>query len=154
MATCIFIAGGPGTTAVPHHFVWNANGDLPAFEPQPGGGFDGMLQNNAALSGPGPFDSQRTAEFAGVIDVLRIVQRVPSTAPSTTTVEFYRIRGAFPGTVESLGLVSLNNTQQFQSATAAPVVNDLLAGDILFVAFSAVPGLDAADLTCSVELLP
>lgn len=152
MATAIFISGGPGTTAVPHNFVWNANENVPAFPAQPGGGFDGLLQNNAALIGPGPFDGQRGVEHPATISALRVSQRAPSTAASTTTVEFYRIRGAYPGTVESLGLVSLDNTQQFQVGTAAPTVSDLAPNDLLFVAFSAVPTLGATDVTCWLEL--
>lgn len=149
MAELIFIpfgSSGSGASA----FYWYANGDIPAFEPQPGS-FNGMLQNNVALSGPGPFDSQRLVEINFSIGTLNLIQRTPSTAPSATTVEFYRIRGAFPGTVTSLGTVSLNNTQQFQAASAAPAVSDLVPGDVVFVSFVSTADWDASDLSCFLE---
>lgn len=111
---------------------------------------NGLLQNNAAIIGPGPFDSGRRID-AGVPTIagLSLLQRGPSSG--TTTVEFYRIRGAYPGTVTSLGTVSLNNTQQFQYGTAVPVVSSLVEGDIVFVSFAVVPGAGALDLTAFIE---
>lgn len=151
MAQIIFIplGGGGGGGGPGEVFQWNANGDLPAFDPQ-AGSFNGFLSSNALLAGPGPFDGQRQVQAPQTIAALRVTQRVPSTVPSTTTVEFYRIRA---GVVTTLGTVSLNNTVQFQANTAAPASAGLLAADVLFVSFAAIPGLDAADFSCWLELV-
>lgn len=143
------VSSGGTTAAAP--FNWNANGDITAFVPQ-AATFDGMAQNNAALSGSGPFDGQRRVLRDSTVVLLRVIQRAPAAVAANTTVEFYRLRGAFPGTVTSLGTVTVGNTIQFESATAVPGVADLLVDDILFVSFAAVPGAGAMDLSASVEL--
>lgn len=152
-----FIGYGSGSAGgVGSEFLWNANGDLVAYDPQPIGGFNGMLQDNLALSGPGPFDGQRIAYKPSFISGFRVIQRSPGSSPSVTGVEFYRIRGSYPGIVTSLGIVSFLNGQQFQSASGVvnPGTEDIAVGDIFFVAFESVPGLDAADLTAFLELVP
>lgn len=150
MAQIIFIpfssGGGPSTAS--ESFEWNANGDLVSYDPQPGS-FDGLPSTDPSLSGPGPFDSQREVLGANTIAALRVSQRSPEIG-TTTAIEFYRIRA---GVVTSLGVVSFVNNAQFETASAAPAVAGLVAGDLLFVSFSSVPGLDAADLSCWLELV-
>lgn len=153
MAQIIFIpaGGGSGPSTGVQAFEWNANGDLVAYGIEPAS-FDGEPSSDPALAGPGPFDSQREVQTAASIATLNLNQRVPGTAPDSTEVAFYRIRA---GTVALLGTASLNNTSQFQTASVAPAVTDLVAGDIVFVSFVSVPvvGLDAADLSCWLELV-
>lgn len=152
MAQIIFIGlGGGAPSTGTQQFEWNANGDLVAFDIEPAS-FDGEPSSDPALAGPGPFDSQREVLAAASIATLNLSQRVPGTAPDVTEVAFYRIRA---GTVALLDTVSLNNSSQFQTASVAPAVSDLLPGDTLFVSFVSVPtvGLDAADLSCWLELV-
>lgn len=149
MAQIIFVpySSGGGPSAASESFEWNANGDLVSYDAQPGS-FNGLPSSDAALVGPGPFDSQREVLGPNTVAALRLSQRAPAIG-TTTGVEFYRIRA---GVVTSLGVVSFVNSAQFETASAVPAVTDLVAGDLLFVSFSSVPGLDAADLSCWLEL--
>jgi hypothetical protein len=160
------MAGAPATALVPGSMsaadftrlaalklAWDfiASGDLVGFAVQPGT-YDTLAQNDALLvTGDGIFDAPRRAHGAIPAPVLRITLRAPSSVPDPTTVEFYRIRGAYPGTVTSLGTVTLAGTDVFATASAAAGA-DVVVGDILFVAFSAVPSdAQAADLTATIS---
>lgn len=153
MAQIIFIpaGGGSGPSSSVQAFEWNANGDLVAFDIEPSS-FDGLPSSDPLLAGPGPFDSQREVSTAATIATLNLSQRVPGVEPDETEVAFYRIRA---GAVALLGTATLTNFFQFQDVAVAPVVSDLAPGDTLFVSFVSVPvvGLDAADLSCWLELV-
>jgi hypothetical protein len=123
--------------------LWVATGLLSAFDIQVA-----TLAGPVAdpdVAGDGPFDSQREVASNATIQGLVLHQRSPATAGSTTTtVEFYRLRAAV---IVSLGTVSMVTGSNMTRASAVPVVSELLAGDIVFVSFVAVPGIDAKDLS-------
>jgi hypothetical protein len=97
------------------------------------------------VAGDGPFDAQREVASNATIQGLVLHQRSPATAGSTTTtVEFYRLRAAV---IVSLGTVTMVTAANMTRASAAPVVSELLAGDIVFASFVAVPGINAKDLS-------
>lgn len=136
-------------------FVWNLNGDLTLFAPEPPGGFDGMILSNPALSGPGPFDGTRFVEETSVLTRCQIMLRVPATVLGTTFVELYRIRG---GVVTSLAVVGLASAAPDAFAEAELSIftsPNLQLGDMLFVALDGL-GAPAGtqDLTISLWVRP
>lgn len=132
-------APGSGATT----FLWVATGQLSAFGVQAGSLAGPVTDLDVAADGP--FDAQREVASNATIQELVIHQRSPATAGSTTTtVQFYRLRA---GVIVSLGTVSMVTAGNMTRAAAAPAVSDLLAGDIVFVSFVAVPGINAKDLS-------
>ena len=132
--------------AAPH--TWQATGDLVGFTAQ-AASYDGLAQNAAVLlAGLGIFDGPRISLVSRTITSLIAIVRAPSSTPDPITVECYRIRGAYPGTVTSLGTVTVAAGQVFEVGIGVPGVTDILPSDLLFVAFSALPAdAQAADIS-------
>lgn len=134
---------------------WRANGFVSGYDVQPGSYNGSDVSNPAILASTGLFDATLPIFQGGSIVTLSLVQQVPATSPSLTTVEFYRVRGPIgPGQITSLGVVSLTNSSPFESLSSLPVVSDLLPGDLVFVSFAAAPTTDpnAAEVSAHMEI--
>ena len=134
--------------------IWRANGLLAGYDLQPGSYDGGLVTDAQVQAGLGLFDATLHVYEPGVILSLVCIQQTPAAAAASTTVEFYRVRGAYPGMIVSLGTVTLTNTLAFERVSVVPGTTDLEPDDMLFVSFAAAPTTDlvAAEVSAHLEI--
>ncbi len=136
-------ATGPTGTTGTNDFVWNLNGPLAGFPVD-----TTAVASLPASGGSAIFDSIRYVNQASTISDVRLTQRIPGTA-GTTSAEFLLLRG---GVFSSIGIISLAGTTAFLTGTVAPSVASLLVGDFLVCRLRSIQSGSPEDISAQMDL--